>query len=88
MFYPLGKNSKKPRGGGGGGIPPLYVRGLILMYKVKYNLVPKSISDIFVTMIRNTTYAMWTSLSPDIAQFFYGEHSKYKVSWTLPLPSL
>ena len=29
MFYPLGRNSEKPYGGGGGAIhTPLYVRGL------------------------------------------------------------
>ena len=30
MFYPLGRNSEKPYGGGGGGAihTPLYVRGL------------------------------------------------------------
>ena len=88
MFYPLGKNSKKPRGGGGGGIPPLYVRGLILMYKVKYNLVPKSISDIFCYYdkkynLRNVDFPI-----PRHSTVSYGEHSKYKVSWTLPLPSL
>ena len=49
---------------------------LILMYKVKYNLVPKSISDIFCNC--NKKYkVMWTSLSPDIALFLMEDIIRY-----------
>ena len=52
---------------------------LILMYKVKYNLVPKSISDIFCNYNKkyNQRNVDFNSLSPDIALFLMEDIIRY-----------
>ena len=45
MFYPLGKTSEKPYGGGGASTPPLYVRVKILFHHISIFLVFSCIRD-------------------------------------------
>ena len=56
---------------------------LILMYKVKYNLVPKSISDIFCNYNNKYNQRNLDFPIPRYSTVSYGRHNK--VYWTLSL---